>query len=256
MKRFITSNPFLYTAGIVFVFLVWLLITLTQGGINSLVFPSPFATFAKTGELFSNEYIYRCILGTVGRTAQGFLVSFALALVLGSLVGSFKSFQTFLKPLMLVLKSAPTAIFVFLFLVISGTSMTPVWIVSFLAFPILYESVVAGFNAVPEQSLWAAHIDGSPRVKTILRIQLPLSIPYIALGVLTSFALSFKTSIMAEIISGLTKPGLGTAIRVYRADNPVDLTPIFAVALIAITIVLLVDLATYFVRKRFASLAN
>ena len=251
MRKFITSSPFLYTAGIAFVFLAWLLITLSQGGIDSLVFPSPFATFAKAGELLGGEYLYRCLGGTLARTGEGFLFAFALALLLGSLAGAFKPMQSFLKPLLLVLKSAPTAIFVFLFLVISGTAMTPVWIVSFLAFPILYESVVSGFNAVPEQMLWAARIDGSSRVKTMLRVQFPLSFPYLALGILSSFALSFKTSIMAEIISGLTRPGLGTAIRVYRQDNPVDLTPIFAVALIAITLVLLLDLGTHFIRKAF-----
>ena len=251
MRKFITANPFLYTAGIAFVFLVWFLVTLSQGGADSLVFPSPIATFAKTGELLRDEYIYRCLGGTLARTGEGFLVAFASALLLGSLTGAIKPLQRFFKPLVLVLKSAPTAIFVFLFLVLAGTARTPIWIVGFLAFPILYESVVAGFNAVPEQTLWAAKIDSASRLKTVLRIQLPLSVPYIALGVVSSFALSFKTSIMAEIISGLTLPGLGTAIRVFRQDNPVDLTPVFAVALISIALVLALDAVTYGIRKAF-----
>ena len=249
MKKFITANPFLYTAGLLFVFAVWFLISLSQGGVNSLTFPNPVATFSYAFRLLGDEYIYRCIGGTLLRTLEGFGLSFALALVLGSITGSITPLQRFMKPLILVLKSAPTAAFVYLFLVIAGTSQSPVWIVGLLAFPILYESVVSGFNAVPEQMLWAARIDGSKRLSTLFRVQLPLSVPYLALGVVSSFALSFKTSIMAEIISGLTKPGLGVAIRVFRMDDPTDLTPVFAVALIAILLILLVDLVAYFVRR-------
>ena len=80
---------------------------------------------------------------------------------------------------------------------------------------------------------------------------MPLAIPYIVVGIASSFALSFKTEIMAEIITGNTDNGLGNAIRGYRNLDSSDLTPIFAITLIAIIIIWIVDLLGYFVKRHF-----
>ena len=251
MKRFITSNPFLYTIGLVLVFVLWLIISFSLGQGN-LVFPSPFQVFGETGRLLGDSFTYKSIGLSLLRTLEGFGISFVAALALGSLAGEIKPLQKVLKPLMIVLKSAPTAAFVFLFILLSGSSIAPIYIVTLLAFPILYESVVAGFNAVDEQLINAARLDGTPKWKRAIRIELPLALPFVILGMVNSFALSFKTEIMAEIISGDTNPGIGGYIRMFRNGDPSDLTPIFALALIAITIILLVDLASYLVKRKLS----
>ena len=248
MKRFVTSNAFLYTAGLVFVLVVWLMISLSLGQGN-LIFPSPADTFAYTFKLLSSSYIYECLGMTLLRTLEGFLIAFALAFLLGTFAGEVTPMQRFFKPFILVLKSMPTAALVFLFLVLSGTKRAPIWIVSLLAFPILYEAFVSGIVAVPLQLRWAAKIDQASPISTALRVKLPVALPYVILGVLNSFALSFKTEIMAEIVAGHTSPGLGGAIRVYRNSDPADLTPVFAISLIAIVFVLIVDLLVFLVSR-------
>ena len=101
--------------------------------------------------------------------------------------------------------------------------------------------------------LYASRVDGGGIFRTWFRIKLPLSSPHILLGVLNSFALSFKTEIMAEIITGSTHPGLGGAIRLYRNEDPSNLTPVFAITLIAIVTILLFDLVSFSL-KRFLPL--
>lgn len=248
MRKFITSNAFLYTAGVVLVFVLWIVIS-TSMGQGNLIFPAPLEVFASVGTLLGKAFTWQSIGSSLLRTFEGFAISFGLALVLGSLAGEFTLLQRLFRPLFIVLKSAPTAAFVFLFLVLSGSSRAPIWIVCILAFPILYESVVAGFNAVPEQFIWSARLDDAPLWKRVARIQIPLAAPYVLLGMLNSFALSFKTEIMAEIITGDTNAGIGGCIRMYRNLDPSDLTPIFALALITIVIVLLLDLLAYGVKK-------
>ena len=54
---------------------------------------------------------------------------------------------------------------------------------------------------------------------------------------------------MAEIIAGSTSPGLGSAIRIYRNLDPSDLTPIFAIVLIAVSLVLMMDLLAFLTKK-------
>lgn len=248
MRKFSTNNPLLYTLGVVFIFVLWFLIALGQGQGN-LIFPTPWATFASLFELLGNAFIWQSIGMSLLRSLEGFAISFGLALVFGALAGEFKPLQPFFRPLILVLKSAPTAAFVFLFLFLSGSTNAPIWIVVLLAFPILYESVVSGINAVPQQLLWASRVDQAGRLRSIIAIKVPLATPFILLGLVNSFALSFKTEIMAEIVTGSTNAGLGGAIRMFRNMDPSDLTPIFAIALIAIILVLLFDLGSYGVRK-------
>ena len=77
-----------------------------------------------------------------------------------------------------------------------------------------------------------------------MKFKLPLSLPYLFVGVLSSFALSFKTAIMAEIIAGDTGYGLGSMITAYRNIEPANLTPIFSITLIAIIIIIIIDIVT------------
>lgn len=252
MKKFISiisSNTALYIYGIFFIFILWYVISISQG-YGNLIFPTPIETAAKTGEILSKAYIYKCIGMTFYRTLLAFSLSFLAALILGFVAGTFPKFRTFMRPLIILIKAAPTAAFVFLFLVLSGTKYASVYIVIMLAFPILYEAVVSGLTNIPSSITDALKIDSSSVWASFFRVKLPLGIPYILLGLTSSFALSFKTAIMAEIVSGDTNYGLGCAINSYRSSDPTNMTPIFSVALIAIVIILIIDLLSYFAKKK------
>ncbi len=248
MKKFITSNPFIYTLGIIFVFAIWFAISFTQGEGN-LVFPNPIETLQKTGYLLTRKYIWDSIWATLRRTLLAFLISFLAAMVIGSIAGLFKKVYVFLKPIIIVLKSVPTAAFVFFFLVITNSTIAPVFIVILLSFPILYEAVVGGINSVPKEIKEAIKVDSGKFFRPLFKVKLPIALPYILVGLASSFALSIKTGIMAEIITGSTNAGLGSAINMYRSIDPTDLTPVFAIAFITIVIILFVDLIGYIIKR-------
>ncbi len=256
MKKFITAltnNTSLYIYGIFFVFILWFLISLAVGT-DSIVFPTPIDTLGKTGELiadFKHFYLYKCIAWTLIRALLGFGISFISALVIGLIAGSFKKLQTFLKPIIIVLKSAPTAAFVYLFLILcKDNRFAPVFIVVLLAFPILYESVVGGMNAINDDIKDALKVDATGFLRPLLKVKLPLSFNYILVGVASSFGLSLKTTVMAEIIAGESNYGLGSAITSFRSEDVTNLTPVFAVTLITILIIIIVDLLSYFIKKK------
>ena len=250
MKKFILNNYTLYSFGIVFVFILWVIFSSTLGQGN-LYFPSPLETFKKLGEILSDSYIYISIGWTLLRTLIGFLSSLFVAMIFGLLAGTFNHVYTFLKPLMTVFKSMPTAALVFLFLVLSGSKYAPVFIVFLVSFPILYESIVGGIKSVPQDINDMLKIDTNGRLKPMLIVKVPISLPYIIVGLASSFALAVKSTIMAEIITGDTGYGLGNAIRAYRSLDPTDLTPIFAISVVAITLVLIVDLIGMIINKHY-----
>lgn len=240
-KNFIGNTYFIYTIGLVFVFVIWFILAFSLGSGN-LYFPSPIETFKKMGELLSSQYIYKSIGWTLHRTLIGFGVALVSAFILGIIAGQYKKVYLFLKPMMLVFKSIPTAALVFLFLVLSGSRFAPIYIVFLISFPILYEAISGGMHNIPSEIEDSVRLDTNNFFISTLRIKLPLAIPYVIIGLTSSFALSLKTEIMAEIITGDTNYGLGCAISAYRNIDPTDLTPIFAIALIGLVFILLIDL--------------
>lgn len=201
--------------------------------------------------MLGNPKTYERIGWTMLRTLEGFGIALLGAALLGILGATIKPFQVILRPTMIVFKSAPTAAFVFLFFVLFGGKEAPIFVVALLALPILYESIVAGFNNIPVEIEDAIKVDSGKNIKGLFKIKIPIAMPFFMVGLASSFALSLKTEIMAEIITGSTNMGLGTAIHAYRIIDAGDLTPIFAIALIAIIIILIVDLIGFFVKKHF-----
>ena len=249
-KKFITNNYTTFTLGILFVFALWAIISYSDGK-GSFIFPSPKDTFVALGDLLGDKYTYESIGWSMLRTFVGFAIAFILALILGLFAGNFKKSQNFFKPLIIVLKCVPTAAFVFLFLAKAGSRWAPTFIVSLLAFPILFEAIVRGMNAISDDINDALKIDSQNNLYILFKIRLPLAFPYLALGIASSFALSVKTEIMAEIISGDTNYGLGCMISGLRNTSPEDLSPIFALAIIAVVIVLLISLIAHLLERHF-----
>ena len=248
MKKFITKNYTAITLGIIFVFVLWFTIS-KFNPYGNLLFPSIEDTFSSLGDLLKSRYFYRSLATTMYRTFIGFLISFASALILGVISGSNKWIYNFLYPLITILKAIPTAALVFILLSLSDVENASIYIVILLAFPILYESIVSGIRNVDKEVVEASTVDGANFVQKLGLIKLPLAIPYILLGLLTSFALSLKTEVMAEIVTGNTGDGLGCMISAYRISEPGNLAPIFAIAVVIIVVVLVISLISYLLKS-------
>jgi len=250
MKRFISNKFTLFTLGIAFVIALWFVISLCFD-INSGIFPSPIETFREFGSLLIDPYSYQCLGYTFLRMVIGFAISFLCALVIGILAGNHQAFYTFLKPLMTVIKSIPTVALVFLFVVTVTPRNAPIFVVIIICFPILYEAVAGGIKKVDPQLVEAADVDGAGYFRKIFAIKLPLSISYIIVGVVSSFSLSFKIEIMAEVLTGYTRNGLGSVIHFVQQEDPTNLTGVFAYSLFAIIFMLLITLIEQIIRQVF-----
>jgi len=262
MKRFITNKFTLFFLGVVFLFLLWIVISLILDK-NGSIFPSPILTFQKFLELLKEPYTYKCVAYTLMRMGVGFSVSFILAFIFGILAGNHLYLYQFLKPLMVVLRSIPTVALVFVFIVLITPRNAPILLVAIICFPILFEGFAGGVNNIDKQYIDAAKVDGAGYFRTIANVKLPLALPYIIVSMISSFALSFKIEIMAEAMTGTTKDGLGSVIAFAKGDaeDPTPMVTIFAYALFAIILMLIVSLieeivAQYLKRKQLVIINN
>lgn len=240
----------LYTLiGIVILLLGWITISSCVANSN-MIFPNPLITIKEVGKLLTQKYTYVCIWKSFLRTIIGFAIAFILAIILGIFAGNFPAVKKIFSPFFSVLKSIPTASLVFLFLVFVGSKNAPILMVLLISLPIIYEAIVRGFENIHSDVIDASSIDGASFSKKVCKIYIPIITPYIFVGVVSSFSLSFKIEIMAEVISGSTTEGLGSVISACQKSDPSNMVPIFAYSFIAVVVVAILSVLLYFLEKK------
>lgn len=218
-----------------------------------MVFPGPAATFRHVIYLLGRSYTYKCIAATMSKMLYGFLVSLILGLVSGILAGNDERFALLLQPAIIALRAIPTASLVYLFIVLAGFKKAPVYLVILIGFPIIYEGVKTGIGHVSSALINAARLDGASFFKENWRIRLPLAMPYIISAAASAFSLSFKIEIMAEVITGASSAGLGSAILGARSSDPTNMVPVFAYSVIAVALMILIDHFSSSLREKRSS---
>ena len=216
-----------------------------------MVFPGPLETVKYAVTLLGRSYTYRCMAFTLRKMLCGFAISFIYALILGMIAGNSTFVEEMLKPILVIFRAIPTASLIYLFIVLAGFRNAPMLLVMMISFPIIYEGVKEGIKNVDEGITDAAKVDGSSLLMETLRVRLPLASPYIIAALASSFSLSFKIEIMAEVITGASNAGLGSVISGVRAADPTNMVPVFGYSFIAVVMMLLIDLLSSLFIKKF-----
>ena len=250
MKKSIVNKKKYYFFGIVLLSMLWQLFSMKFTR-NTMIFPSPVSTFRYSFKLLFSSYTYRCIFASLQRMLQGFFSSLLFAFLLAIAAGNFDPIDLLMQPMIIALRSVPTASLVYLFIVLAGFRKAPVYIVFLIAFPILYENIKEGIHNTPEVLLKASRLDGAGFVVENLRIRIPMALPYIKAGISSAFSLCFKIEIMAEVITGASNTGLGCAIYGARSFDPTNMVPVFAYSLIAIALMLSIDYLAWLIKDQF-----
>jgi NitT/TauT family transport system permease protein len=232
--------------GICFIFALWWLLSFL---INTTLFPTPLRTFEELFLLLSNSSTYLAIGGTLLRLLLAFIVSFLVAFVLGTISGLIKAFKIFLNPLIIVLRTIPTAALILVMVTLLIPEHALLIIVFLVMFPIIYESIVSGIENIDPYTIMALRIDANPySLNSVFKVILPMSSPYILLGIIQSIGLGMKVSIMAEVLLGNPRiPGLGIIIQ--QAYIYAYMPEVFATAIIAIVLIGVVDIILHLAKK-------
>ena len=236
-----SQNSKYYFFGVVFIILLWMIISIIFDNSN-LIFPNFFKVLNETIKLLGNSFTFKVLGQTFVRLLIGFVCSFVIALFLGTIAGNNEKFKYFVRPLMVTLKTIPTASLVFLFLVLAGAKNAPIYIVVLICLPILYESIVSGYENIDRSIDDAIKLENGNKLEKIIELRLPQTIPFIMSGIASSLGLSFKIEIMAEILTGSSNSGLGSMIGYIQRNDPTNMTGIFSYSLIAIIISIIIDI--------------
>ena len=94
MKKYTINRKKYYFLGIIFIVVVWSLISILFDS-SSLIFPNIFKVIIETINILKSSYIYKCLFYTILRMAIGFLVAIILATIFGTISGLNEKFRLF-----------------------------------------------------------------------------------------------------------------------------------------------------------------
>lgn len=160
---------------------------------------------------------------TLWRMAAGFAIGSAAGVVLGMAMASFPLVDAALRSLVELLRPIPMpAIVPPLILLLGIDHAMKVFAVAFACFFPVLVNTVGGVRAVDPTALDVARTFQVGRLRTLVQVVLPASLPYILAGMRTSLALALIVSVVAEMIAG--SEGIGYYIMTMQyAMRPEDM---------------------------------
>lgn len=140
---------------------------------------------------------------TLWRVAAGFAAGSLAGVLVGMAMASFRKVDAALRPLVELLRPIPIpAIVPPLILLLGIDHAMKVFVVAFATFFPVLVNTVAGVRAVDGTVVDVARTFQVGRLRTLWRVVLPASLPYILVGLRTSLALALIVSVVAEMIAG------------------------------------------------------
>lgn len=184
---------------------------------SSVLFPPVTETAVALVELFGVPELRGHIAVTVGRVLAGFLLGGLTGVVLGLTMGSITPVRRFFEPYLHFFRFVTPLAWVAPATIWFGTGEMPkLFLVIYATLFIVVINTIAGVTYIHRDKVRMARTFGAGRWVIFSRITLPMSVPFILVGMRIAMGNSFMTVIGAEMLSA--NNGLGYLIyssRIY-----------------------------------------
>ena len=164
------------------------------------------------------------------------LFTLAVGLVLGILGVQYPRFWACLRPVLDVMQSTPSLVYLVPVVMLFGIGTVPgVLATMIFATPPMVRLTYLGLSQTPEELLEAADAYGSTSVQKLWHVRLPLALPAIATGLNQVVMFSL---VMSAIVAMIGAEGLGASVlrAVGRLDLGLALTSGLAIVLMAVSL--------------------
>lgn len=180
---------------------------------------------------------------------KGFLMATLVALPVGYIIGSSKTMMSILNPAIQILKPvSPLAWFPLGLALFEASDQAAVFAVFITCiWPTLINTAL-GVSTVPADHKNVGKAFGFSKWKSITRIYLPFSLPYIFTGLKLSIGVAWLVIVAAEMLSG----GSGIGFFVWDSWNASSLEKVIAAILIIGVVGLILDKFFMTLQKKFS----
>ncbi len=232
-----------------------------SGWKEEYILPGPGATFRALGELIADGTVGEAISITMQRAAVGFALALVIGVVIGSIVASSKIVRSAVGSLITGLQTMPSiAWFPLAIVLFSFSEQAITFVVVLGAAPSIANGLIAGVDHVNPILLRAGRVMGARGVKAYRHVVLPASFPSFVGGLKQGWAFAWRSLMAGELLGVVTgEPSIGFLLQNYR--NLADYDAMMAMMVVILVVGIVVD-AVFFgtldrwVRGRYGLLGD
>jgi NitT/TauT family transport system permease protein len=225
------------------------------------ILPGPGETFRTLGDLIADGTVADAISITMQRAAVGFALALVIGVVVGSVVASSKIVRSAVGSLITGIQTMPSiAWFPLAIVLFSFSEQAITFVVVLGAAPSIANGLIAGVDHVNPILLRAGRVMGARGVKAYRHVVLPASFPSFVGGLKQGWAFAWRSLMAGELLGVVTgEPSIGFLLQNYR--NLADYDAMLAMMIVILVVGIVVD-AVFFgtldrwVRRRYGLLGD
>lgn len=238
MKKLILKNLIQTGVAVAFLLVIWWIAYHSVG--NDLLIPPLSDSLKEMGGLLGKAVFWRALGGTLLRALIAFFLSFLLAVFFAVIAYLVPWFERFFAPIVSVLRSMPILAVLLILLSFLDAGKAPIAVAFLSLFPMLYVGVLAALSGVDKHLIEVSLVCGTPILRRVTEIYLPLSSPYILKEGAAAMSFSLKLIVSAEVLS-FTARSLGGMMQ--DAKLYAEIPQLFALVAVTFVVGLILETA-------------
>ncbi|MGV3679956.1 MAG: ABC transporter permease [Acidovorax sp.] len=237
MKPTTALQARLMAAALLLVLLAAWEFTVRRSGLSALVLPAPSAVAAALWNGVATGYFWPHVRATLSALLLGLVGGGAAGLLMGVALAESVLLERVLRPYVVVSQVVPKLALAPLFVLWFGFGIVPTALITALIcfFPLM-ENTLTGLKHVDPSRLQLFRMLGATRGQTLLRLKLPVALPFILAGLRMAVVLALVGAVVGEFIGA--SHGLGAVVIASQGmmDTALMFAALFLIALIGLVL--------------------
>jgi NitT/TauT family transport system permease protein len=238
---------------IAIVLAVWQLIHIS--GWKKLIFPGPAGTLSDLWGQLQTGLLWRAIAITSERAVIGFALAVVIGAVVGALVSRIAPLRAAVGSLITGLQTMPSIAWFPFAIILFGISTTTILFVIVLgAAPSIANGLIAGVDYTPPLLLRAGKMMGLRRLSLYRYLILPASLPAFVAGLKQGWAFAWRSLVAGELLVIIAnQPSLGVLLSTDQdqADMQGATSIIIVILILGIIVDMVFGVADRAIRRRW-----
>ena len=225
-----------FVFGVLLILFVWFVSSIIIN--NNIILPKVDEVAQSIKGLLLDKHTYITIGATILRVIITITLSFILTILLLFMAVKSQKLYMIIKPFMTLIKSIPIASIIIIILIMVGHELSPLYITSLVVLPLMYEAMYNGVKSIDKAIIDEVKTVTNMNKEVIIKLFIPMIMPFILTSLLQSFGLGLKVMIMAEFIC---QPQIGIGKVMLFEKQYLELANIFAWTILVVLIVFLTE---------------
>jgi NitT/TauT family transport system permease protein len=237
---------------------IWQIVYLS--GFKSAILPGPATTLTDLWHQLHGALLWTAIGTTLRRAVIGFAIALVIGTVVGALVSRIRPLRAAVGSLITALQTLPSIVWVpFAIILFGATTQAILFVIVMTAAPAIANGLISGADYLPPLLLRAGKMMGLRRVSLYRHVIMPATLPAFMGGLKQGWAFGWHGLVAAEIVVIiLGQPSLGVLLSndQDQADMAGAISIILVILVIGVVVDLLFNLVNGRIRRRWGVAEN